>query len=141
MPKCDKSETNQRITEIVQLKLTGHTRSYILEYATEKWAISEHRVDQLIALATQCLKEVNQLTLQDNQAIIVGSLWDLFRQARIENDRPEQHKILMSIAKLKGLDQMTVNHVIEDKRELAEMSDEELDAIIIDTPCPLPPSA
>lgn len=131
-PKCDKSETNQRVTEIVGLKTQGYTRHYILQYATNKWKISEARVDQLIGMATVQLKELNALTVQDNMAIITHGLWDAYRQAKTASNITEQHKILMSIAKLKGLEQHTINHVIEDKRDLAGMTDEELDKLMSD---------
>ena len=55
-----------------------------------------------------------------------ANLWEAFRQAKAEKNLSEQHKILMSLAKLKGLDQHTVNHVIEDKRQFSDLSDAEL---------------
>ena len=36
----------------------------------------------------------------------------------------------MAIAKLKGLDETRINHVIDDKRQLAGLSDQELDSIL-----------
>lgn len=127
--KSSKAEVNQRVTEIQALIMSGYTRSYMLQYGS-KWKISDRQIDDYIKMATTVIKEINQSTLQDNQAIITGQLWDLFRAARADANVAECHKILMSIAKLKGLDQHTVNHVIEDKRELSDMSNEQLDSIL-----------
>lgn len=137
--KSTNAELMNRVAEVSTLLLEGRTRFYIIQYGS-KWNLSDRQIDDYISMANKNLKEVNMLSLQENQATIVNGLWELFRAARSADDVSEQHKILMSIAKLKGLDQMTVNHIIEDKRELAEMTDEELDAIIVD-PCPLPPAA
>lgn len=124
--KSTKAQLDQRVSEVQALLLQGYTRSYLLQYAS-KWGISERQLQDYIAKATINIKEINQVSLQDNMALIASNLWDLFRKAREDKDLSEQHKILMSIAKLKGLDQHAITHIIEDKRELAEMSDEDLD--------------
>lgn len=132
--KSTDAEVSARVTTVTGYLMDGYTKSDIIRF-TSSWSVSSRQIETYIAQATAAIKEVNQLTLQENQGMILRNLWQLFKDARIAEDRPEQHKVLMSIAKLKGLDQMTVNHFIEDKRELAEMSDEELEAIIVE-PCP-----
>lgn len=127
--KSTKAQVNQRVSEVQALLLQGLTRSYILRYAS-KWKVSDRQVDDYIRMATEMIKEVNTATLQDNMGVITANLWGLFRTARTANNVAEAHKILVSIAKLKGLDQSIVNHIIEDKRELADMSDQELDTIL-----------
>lgn len=127
--KSTQAELNQRVSEIQALLLQGYTRFYIVQYAS-KWAVSDRQVDDYIHKATVNLKEINSITLESNMALIASNLWDLFRKARTDNDLSEQHKILMSIAKLKGLDQHAIHHIIEDKRELAEMSDEDLETAL-----------
>lgn len=147
--KSTVAEIDNRVSEVMALLLSGTTRSGIVRHGS-KWGVSSRQIDDYIAAATKEIKEVNSLTLQENQGIILSNLWALFKQCSgtfleadeklglqakyIPPDTAEQHKILMSIAKLKGLDQMTVNHIIEDKRELAEMTDEELEAIIVEAP-------
>jgi len=131
--KSTVAEINARVSEVTAWMLDGDTRSDIVRHGS-KWGVSSRQIDDYMAMATAAIKEVNQLTLQENQGTILRNLWQLFKESRIEGDRAEQHKVLMSIAKLKGLDQMTVNHVIEDKRELSDMSDEQLEAIIVDVP-------
>ena len=109
--------------------MQGYTRSHIVQHGS-KWKISSRQIDDYIHQATNIIKEVNLTTLQDNQGVVISQLWSLFREAREAKNLPEQHKLILSIAKFKGLDQVTINHVIEDKREMADMTDEELDAIL-----------
>lgn len=127
--KSTKAEINQRVSEVADLLMDGYTRSYIQQYGS-KWAVNERQVDEYIAQATAQIKEINSTTLQDNLALICSNLWDVFRKAKKAGDLSEQHKILNSIAKIRGLEKYTVNHVIEDKRELADMSDEDLDKLL-----------
>lgn len=123
------AEVDLRVSEIQSLILQGYTRAYLLQYGS-KWVISDRQIDDYISKATTAIKEINQASVQDNMAIITSNLWDAFRTAKQEKNLSEQHKILMSIAKLKGLDQMTVNHIIEDKRDLESLTDEELGRIL-----------
>lgn len=127
--KSTKAEFNQRLTEVQNLLLSGFTRSQIVHYGS-KWKVVDRQIDEYISQATAIIKEHNSATIQDNMAIITSNLWDQFRQAKQEKNISECHKILMSLAKLKGLDQMTVNHIIEDKRELADLSDEDLERML-----------
>jgi hypothetical protein len=127
--KSTKQELATRVGEILLLLANGYTRSYIMQYSS-KWNICDRQVDDYIAMANKELKEINALTVQDNLAIITHNLWDVFREARKANNLAEQHKVLVSIAKLKGLEQHTVNHIIEDKRELSGITDAELDNML-----------
>lgn len=129
--KSTKAEVNQRVNEVSNLLLVGYTRSYILRYA-EKWKVSDSMVDQYISKAWQNIKEINELTLQDNLSMITNQLWDLYRQNRLENNLQEAHKNLVALAKIKGLEVHTINHVIEDQREFEKLTNEELDQLIED---------
>lgn len=130
-PKSTKAEINQRVNEISNLLLVGYTRSYILQYAS-KWQISDRHVDEYIKRAWQNIKEINDLTLQDNLSMITNQLWDLYRDARANNDRANANKALAQLAKIKGLEVHTINHVIEDTREFEKLTNEELDQLIED---------
>lgn len=146
------AEIELRIAEIESLLIQGYTRSELLRH-TSKWQVSSRTVDTYQALALERIQEVNKLTLKQNQGIMTKALWKLFRQAmeRFEDGpiiltdsernqtgaidhRPkylaEANKVLAQLCKIKGVDQITVNHIIEDKRELQAMSDEDLEMII-----------
>lgn len=127
--KSTKAEVDQRVSEITNLKLSGFTRSYIIQYGS-KWGISDRQIDDYISMSTANIKEANQATLQDNLAMITTGLWEVYRKAKADGNLSEQHKVLMSLAKLKGLESYTVNHVIEDKRDHADLSDSDLDKLM-----------
>ena len=130
-PKSGKAVNSQRVTEVQALLLEGFTRSSILQYASKKrWSVSDRSVDEYISKAWLNIKEINQATLQENMAIITGKLWEVYRKASKAQDLTEQRQALMAIAKIKGLDTLNVNMVVEDQRELAQMSDQELDQIL-----------
>ena len=127
--KSTNAEINQRVSEVQILQLEGRTRSYILQYGS-KWSVSDRMIDDYISQATVITKEVNSLSIQDNTSIIVNNLWKLYRASQSVGDVKNAHSVLMSIAKIKGLDQQTINHIIEDKRDLEDLSDSDLDDIL-----------
>lgn len=127
--KATKAESIQRVSEIQSLLLQGYTRSFIVQYCA-KWGIAERQVDAYIAQATINIKEVSKAGLESDLAVLISAMWDTFRRAVIANNVGEQRQTLMAIAKLKGLDETRINHVIDDKRQLAGLSDQELDSIL-----------
>lgn len=127
-----KAEVNNRINEIANLLSVGYTRSYILSYGS-KWSISDRQIDNYISEAWKKLKEINDLSIQDNLSMVTNQLWDLYRDSRANNDRQNANKALAQIAKIKGLEVNTVNHIIEDQRELSNMTNEQLDELLNDS--------
>lgn len=127
--RATKAEQIQRVSEIQGLLLQGYTRSYLLQYSA-KWGIAERQVDNYIAEANINIKEVSKAGLENDLAILLSAMWDTFRTAKVAGNIGEMRQSLMAIAKLKGMDETKVNHIIDDKRELAGMSDAELDAIL-----------
>ncbi len=125
--RSTKAELDQRITDIQMLILDGHTRSHILQFGSV-WKISERQIDDYIKTATDRIKESNKVSVQENLSIVTAQLWSLFRQARAVSNISEQRQILMSLAKLKGLDQQKLKPEIE-LTGLEHLSDEELDAL------------
>lgn len=123
--KSTKAEVDQRVTEITSLLLDGYTRSYILKYG-QKWKVSDNMIDQYTMRAWEQIKEINLRTAQENLSMVTTQLLNLLREARRQGNISEQRQIIMSIAKLRGLEQININHVIEDKREFEDMSEEAL---------------
>lgn len=124
MSKSTKCELNQRVTEVSSLLLEGRTRSYIVQYGS-KWKVSDRQIDDYISMASKQIKEVNDTTIQDQLAILVQGLWDVYRTAVKEKNLAEQHKALNSLAKIQGLDQNTVLLKVE-ARDLESTSDADL---------------
>lgn len=118
-----------RVSEIQELILLGHTRSSILQL-TSKYRVSDRMIDDYISKAKANISEVNNLTLQDNLATIVSNQWLLYRAAIAGKNLQLARQILMDVAKVRGLDQQTINHVVNDQRELADLSNAELETIL-----------
>ena len=128
--KASEAEMLIRVKEVAQLQLNGYSRPEIIEYINEKWGLQRAQADNLIAMATARIKEINSITVQETLAMISTNYWDIFRTAKAAGNSALCVTILEKIAKLKGLESYTVNHVISDSRELETMSDEELDKIL-----------
>ena len=114
--KSTKAEVNQRVSEIKNLLTQGYTRSHIIQYGS-KWSVSDRQIDDYISMATIQIKEHNAYTYQENVTIVTDALWDVYRASRAANDRKAALTALSQIAKIKGLEQHTVNHVITDDRD------------------------
>lgn len=127
--KSTKAEIDQRLKEVQELLLEGRTRSYIVQYGS-KWQVVDRQIDDYIAQATALIKEINLASVQDNLALITANQWTLYRTAIKDNNIPVARQLLMDLAKLRGLDQATINHVIEDKRELADLSNADLEKML-----------
>jgi hypothetical protein len=131
MAKATDVEVERRVSEVRDLLLRGKQRYEIVQYCA-KYNLSLRAIDTYIKTATDQVKEHNKATFQENMAVITGALWRLHDECLMTGDKSEQRAILMSLAKLKGLDQQTINHVIEDKRDLEGEDPDELEAVVIE---------
>lgn len=128
--KCTKAELSERIKMTKRMLLAGYTRSHILEYSRDKWNIKRAQVDKNIADATTEIKEMNKASAQMNLAVITSNQWDIYRQTYAAKNFAVARQVLVDIAKLRGLDQTSVNHIIEDQREHAKLTDKELESLL-----------
>lgn len=127
--KAPPAVQQHRIKELYNLMLQGYTRSELLQFGSEKWNISTRQVETYCAVAKAHLLEINKVSREETASMIVRNLWSMFREHG--RDNPDlARKILGDIAKLRGLDQATINHVLHDKRDMSNMSDGELDQLL-----------
>jgi len=122
MAKASDAEIELRIHEVKNLLSDGCTRADIVRYTAKKWGLAKRQTDEYITRAKEELRELN--------SAITSCLWKLYKKA--EDAPAVQHQIIMSIAKMQGLDQQIINHVIEDKRELSETDVEALEAVLLE---------
>jgi len=120
---------HDRTNQVQALLQEGRTRSYILQNTSE-WGLSDRQIDAYIHRAMDRIKEINKVTLEENMALITNELWELVRTAKISGDGNLVAKGLAQLAKIKGLEELTINHVVKDKRELSDANDEDLDDFI-----------
>lgn len=120
-------EMENRIQRVIQLLLDGYVHWQIVR-ETSDWKVSERQIQDYTSQALDRIKQANALTVQENLSTITTNLWTLYRAAIASKDNAEAHKVLTSIAKLRGLDK--INIVLDDKRSLEKVSDDELNKML-----------
>jgi hypothetical protein len=131
-PKGTAAEVESRVTEVQNWLLLGYTRHEILRFSSD-WNVSSRTIDEYLARATVAIKAINKVSVQENMAIITAQLWESFRRGRATADEAHCLKVLTQLSKIKGLEKNTLNLIVEDKRDLEDLSDEELDQILAET--------
>lgn len=136
LPEEGKPETSlmlaseTRAYECLDHLMQGRTRAFIVKEITEKYKVGARQVDFYIAKAREIVSEHNLHTYEYNASIISENLWELYRRSLRKDDLGEAHRVLMSIAKLKGVDKQVVNHKITVTSAYADLSDDALDAAL-----------
>lgn len=121
--RSTKAHISQRVAEVLELLLGGHTRYHILQYAAENWDVCVRTADEYIALANKQLEEVNKVSIEKNIALISKGLWKQYRDADRVSDKIAA---LKELARIKGIGTTNVSLSVEDNRELAALSEDEL---------------
>lgn len=120
-----------RVREILDLILIGTTRTEILRYCTNRsWGVQPRQIDIYIAQAKAEISEINKVTATETLEMIVRNLWSLYKRSIDKDDIANARGILIEIAKMKGLAQETVTHIIHrPKEDLVQLDDEAFDAL------------
>lgn len=126
--KATNAEQALRVRAIAKLLIRNHGRAHILQHAATKWGLADRAADELIARATAEILEANRPSIQMTIARVATTQWEILRAAMRKKEYFLARQILMDIAKLGGLEQQTINHIIDDKREFSSLTDAELDA-------------
>lgn len=125
--KSSNAQMQERIDEVMLQLLTGSSRSQIQQNAAEKYQLTERPIDELIARATAQIKEINSPKIMDSVEQVMGNLWFLYKQALKAGDRRLSLDVLKEVAKVKGLNELTLIHKMGD-RDLKDADDSELEA-------------
>lgn len=115
-----------------------------MEYSSKTWGLERAATDMLISAANAMFREEREARKERDLEDILSKQETLY--VTILGDRPTSESaqgssvglpnygaaraVLMDRAKLLGLEKQKVEHTIDDKRELADRSDSDLDAII-----------
>lgn len=126
--KATNAEIIQRLSEIKSLLLQGQTRSTILRYA-QKWNLVDNQIDRYISEATKEIQEIVQQETTTDISILIANLWDIVNTNKATNPQVAR-QALMDIAKLRGMDQTTVNHTFKRNDDLAKLSEDDFDKIM-----------
>lgn len=125
MAKSTDAEVARRVAIVQDELLNGYTRHHIIRYASE-WSVTERTIEEYMARATANIMELNKLTYEENLAQVSGAWWNLFRTG----DEKTKATALTNLAKIRGLDQISINHFLKDERALADKTDAELDELL-----------
>lgn len=128
--KATQRQVKSRVEEVKELLLKGKTRSEIQQHAAKNFSLSVRVIDEYIARATSQLREICTVDNSTALAVLLSHLHGQLNNAVDINDGKLVSKIAMDIAKLRGLGITNLNLTVEDKRELVEMTDAELNAIL-----------
>ena len=130
--KATKAIVITRISEIKDLLLKGKSRGVIQQFAATSYNLTERVIDEYIARATQEIKEMSNTDRSTDLGILLERLYKMANDAEDKGDQKTASSILMNIAKLKSLDNHSIHHIIE-KRDLAQLSDSDLEVILEDS--------
>lgn len=126
-PKATQVEMEQRVNYVLELILEAHRPSEILRLVAERYKISYRSCEELWARAKQRMIENNRQTIEESAAEISAHYWDIINQTKKVKEFSTSISALKEVSKLKGLDQVTVNHNINVK-EFDNMPDDAIDA-------------
>lgn len=121
------ASTEERVSIVYTMLLDGYTRSEILK-AGKEWKVSDRTIDDYIAKAKEEILEVNKDDRAENMSIVLKNLWNLYHKSQLIAEFGDAHRILMSIAKLQGLEETVIHHTVSE-RPLQQMSKEERRAL------------
>lgn len=127
-----KAQKEDRLVKVYKLLLDQASRHEILEYCSKNWGLQRASADNLIQEASRMLSEDVNKSRDATLATFVKALVNIYKEALAQGNLQVARQTIMDQAKLLGLDQTTVNHIVDDKRELANLSDDELDKILND---------
>lgn len=122
------AEVEARVIEVERLYLLGYTTREI-NVLCKHWGVTPRTINNYISTAKQRTNEINKETVEDTRDMILKNLWCLFQQAK-ENSK-EKHRLLLSIAKVVGLDKVHLNVNLTGERLLKDLSSEDLHAIVV----------
>lgn len=126
-PKITKptaAQVEARVAEVVDLLLSGLTRTEVVRFTAKTWNINSRQTDEYLARAKKEIMEVNKATYEENLATMAKTLWREFRRSHEPKDRVAVLKLLSHIH---GLGSTKL--IIEEKRELESLTDDELDEL------------
>lgn len=125
--KTTAAEKALRIAEVQEYVLQLYSTAQIVVLC-KKWNVSNTTIDNYIRDAKLNILADTKANTEDTRAVILSNLGILFRKAK--DDPKEQHRILLSYAKISGLDKIVLDHNIKDNRVMKDLSVDELKSLL-----------
>lgn len=121
--RSTQSEMLLRVNKVAELLISGRTRPYVLRYCADRFDLADRASDELIARATESIRELKGDDIEDARARVLAGYYVQYR--KLKNCPGEASVVLDKIAKTYGLHEQTLN--VKLNRPLADVSDEELE--------------
>lgn len=128
--KATAAETEARVEIVINHIMMGRGRPWIVRYAAKEWGLASRSVDDLLAKARAEMRESNLSTREESMEQILSNYWLLYRQAMHKKDPYLALSILKEVAKVKGLNQEHVVHTIDDKRDMVDVPNSDLEGAL-----------
>lgn len=114
-PKATETEIALRIEEVKRLLLTAQTRARILQYAAEKWQLSERQTDTYIARARREIKQEVDKRAPHALSTNLARREDIYRHALNTGD----FRLALDI--LKDIDKVLGHYAPEESKQSGEI--------------------
>lgn len=98
--KCTNSESDQRVNAVYDLLLRAHSRTQIIQFASETWGVGERQAEIYMSRARQLMALDAELERPQWLAAAVARLQDYEREARAKGNLGIAIKALEDQAKL-----------------------------------------
>ncbi len=128
-PRPADAEINRRVKIVQEKLLEGYTRREIMELGSQ-WDVCERQMETYLARATENIREINKNDIEDTIAMLHLNYLELFRFCKQTGDIEEAHKVLNSIAKLKGAYEIKITKTVINKFD--SMGDDDLSEVLED---------
>lgn len=122
-PRSTQCEMLLRVNKVAELLISGRSRPYVLRFCADRYDLQERASDELIAKATESIREIKGDDIEDSRARIIAGLYTQYR--KLKNSPEAAAGILEKISKTYGLLDQTLN--VKLNRPLADVPDEELE--------------
>lgn len=129
--KATNMEIFNRVQESIGLLMKGMGRQEILQHTSEKWGVCERAAEEIVNRAKKILIEKSRNSLDEDIAIVMANWWKMFNEAREDGDRQYSSVALKEISKLKGLEQITINHTFTKNEEIKDIDDDFIEAEVV----------
>lgn len=112
MGRANQTEMALRITEVKEALLLGDTRCDIFQLGS-KWDVDERTIDNYIGAARKEILEANNASYEENRALIIKNLWEVYKDAKKVKDLREQRSCLAELVKVTGLAEIRIKNLVE----------------------------
>lgn len=123
------AEREQRLKIVHKMLLDGKSRPDIMEYCSKNYNLKRAATDNLIQECTHEIEQDFKAVKGGRIAGLFNKLSDVYGRSLEMDNLAVARQVIMDEAKLLGADNHAKTHIIDDKRELSETNDDDLETL------------